>query len=206
MFHNQSVQPLGISRFLFWLSTGLVLLLCLVPKIGWATAPLTLEQAVQLAQTSDPWFEGNHHKQQATLALSRSAGTLPDPTVSVGILNLPSNSWDFNQEAMTQLKLGVNQMFPRGDTLAIQQDKLRIESRKFDYLRLDRLAMVKAQVSELWLDVYAAQQKVALIEQDNVLFEQMVDIAKANYASATGNTRQQDVIRAQLERSNCKTD
>jgi outer membrane protein TolC len=32
-----------------------------------------------------------------------------------------------------------------------------------------------------------------------VLFEQLVDIVKASYSSAQGNTRQQDVIRAQLE-------
>jgi hypothetical protein len=38
-----------------------------------------------------------------------------------------------------------------------------------------------------------------LIERDRVLFEQLVDIVKASYSSAQGNTRQQDVIRAQLE-------
>ena len=32
-----------------------------------------------------------------------------------------------------------------------------------------------------------------------MLFEQMVDIANASYSSAVGTTRQQDVIRAQLE-------
>ena len=54
-------------------------------------------------------------------------------------------------------------------------------------------------MTELWLDAYLAQQTIALIESDRILFEQMAEVAKASYAAALGTTRQQDVIRADLE-------
>jgi hypothetical protein len=60
---------------------------------------------------------------------------LPDPKVSLGIMNLPTDTWDLDQEGMTQLKVGVSQMFPRGDSLEIKKDQLQIESTKFPLLR-----------------------------------------------------------------------
>src|SRR5690606_24071804 len=38
-----------------------------------------------------------------------------------------------------------------------------------------------------------------LIQKDRPLFEQLADIAEASYSAAFGKTRQQDIIRAQLE-------
>jgi outer membrane protein TolC len=100
---------------------------------------------------------------------------------------------------MTQLKVGVSQMFPRGDSLKIKQEQLKIESTKFPLLREDRKAKLKSQVSQLWLEAYLAQQTIKLIEADWALFEQMAEVAKASYSNVVGKTRQQDVIRAQLE-------
>ncbi|MDN3651850.1 TolC family protein [Thalassotalea ponticola] len=161
--------------------------------------PITLEQAVELAQQNDPWLHSNTLQQQALEQQSVAAGTLPDPTVSLSLMNMPTDSWDFGQEGMTQLKVGVTQKFVRGDSLAIKQQQLAIESSKFPLLRENRQAMVKRTVAELWLDAYLAQQTVALIEADRTLFLQMAEIATANYANVIGNTKQQDVIRAQLE-------
>ncbi len=100
---------------------------------------------------------------------------------------------------MTQLKVGVSQMFPRGDSLKIKQEQLKIESTKFPLLREDCKAKLISQVSQLWLDAYLAQQTIKLIEADWALFEQMAEVTKASYSNVVGKTRQQDVIRAQLE-------
>jgi outer membrane protein TolC len=160
---------------------------------------VSLEQAITLAQKNDPWLHGSRLKQSAVENRSIASGTLPDPKVSLGIINLPTDTWAIDQEGMTQLKVGVSQMFPRGDSLEIKQDQLKIESTKFPLLREDRKAQLKSQVSQLWLDAYLAQKTIKLIEDDWSLFEQMAEVAKASYSNAVGKTRQQDVIRAQLE-------
>lgn len=160
---------------------------------------LSLEQAIALAQKNDPWLHGSQLKQSAVENRSIVSGTLPDPRISLGIMNLPTDTWDVEQEGMTQLKVGVSQMFPRGDSLDIKQSKLKIESKKFPLLRENRKAKLKSQVSQLWLDAYLAQKTIKLIEDDWSLFEQMAEVARANYSNVVGKTRQQDVIRAQLE-------
>ena len=100
---------------------------------------------------------------------------------------------------MTQLKVGVSQMFPRGDTRALKQQQLTLLGSQFPHQRQARQLRVTETVAKLWFDAYKAKQSIALIERDRALFEQLVDVALASYSSAMGKTRQQDIIRAQLE-------
>ena len=161
--------------------------------------PLPFEKAIRLAQKNDPWLTGNFHKQRSIELMSTAVNTLPDPKMSVGLANLPTNGFDFSQEGMTQAKIGISQMFPRGDTLAIKSQQLKIQSQAYPYQRKDRQSQVAVTVGTLWLDMFRVQQSIALIERNRSLFEQLVDVAEASYSSALGKTRQQDIVRAQLE-------
>ena len=59
-------------------------------------AALTLEQAVAMARDHDPWLRGSELRESALMAESTAAGTLPDPVVSLGVANLPTDSWDWD--------------------------------------------------------------------------------------------------------------
>ncbi len=164
-----------------------------------AADALTLQSALSTAIANDPWLLGSRHNQDSMDALSTAAATLPDPRVSLGFANIPTDTFAFDQEAMSQFKVGLTQMFPRGDTRALQQKQLAIESKKFPFERQNRIARVTATVSELWLDAYRSRATSELIQSNRWLFEQLVDVATVSYSSAIGRSRQQDVIRAQLE-------
>ena len=160
---------------------------------------LTFEQAIKVAQKNDPWLKGNRHQQDAIESSSIAANTLPDPKISVGLASLPTDGFDFNQEGMTQFKVGISQMVPRGDTLEIRSRQLKIKSQGYPFQRKNREAQVAVTVGQLWLDAYRVQESVALIERDRSLFLQLADVAEASYSAALGRTRQAGIIRAQLE-------
>ncbi|MFY8327129.1 TolC family protein [Pseudoalteromonas sp. ZZD1] len=160
---------------------------------------LSLDEALNVALNNEPWLTANKYQQAAVQAQSLAAGTLPDPILTVGLMNLPTDGFAFDQEGMTQLKVGVSQMFSRGDSLELKQQALAQSAQQYPWLRADRLAQVKTIVIESWLNAYRAQQSIALIERDKGLFTQLIDITESSYASSVGNTRQQDIIRAQLE-------
>jgi len=162
-------------------------------------AGMTMQDAVKIAIQQDPWLTGNQLQEQALRVASEGANNLPDPMLSMGLLNLPSDGFAFDQEPMTQFKVGVAQTFPRGDSLAIKQKQLSYQADQHPYQREDRKAKIQVIVSKIWLNAIKADQIIRLIERDRVLFEQLVDIVKASYSSAQGNTRQQDVVSAQLE-------
>ncbi|WP_236074827.1 TolC family protein [Teredinibacter purpureus] len=161
--------------------------------------PYTLNAAVRIAQTVDPWITGSVNRQESLESLGAHAGTLPDPMVSIAVANLPFDSFDVHQEAMTQFKIGVTQTIPRGNTRALTREKLMNLSEAQPFARDERRASVAVTVSHLWLEVYRYQHTIGLIERDRHLFEHLVDVSQSSYTSASGRTRQQDVIRAQLE-------
>ncbi|MEP5323863.1 MAG: TolC family protein, partial [Marinobacter alexandrii] len=165
----------------------------------YAGETLGLAQAVAKAQAGDPWLQGSLLEQQAYEASSLSAATQPDPVMSLGFANLPTDTFDFDQEPMTQFKVGVTQRFARGDTLDLSQQRLALKGANEHHRRADRLAQIEARVTSLWLDAFLAAESVRLIESDRGLFEYLVDVAKSSYTTALGRTRQQDLVRAQLE-------
>ncbi len=162
-------------------------------------APYTLEEAISKAQSQDPWIVNSLKQQESMEALSVHAGSLPDPTVSLAFANLPIDTFDFSQEPMTQFKVGVAQMFPRGKSRTLAREKLKKMSQMQPYARDDRDAQVSVTVSHLWLDIYRFNKTIRLIERDRSLFEYLVDVAQSSYTTASGKTRQQDLVRAQLE-------
>lgn len=160
---------------------------------------LTLEKAVRLSLKNDPWLIGNRYSQSAVENKSIAAGTYPDPKITLGAANLPTDTFNTRQEAMTQLNVGISQIFPRGDSLEIKQEQFNLKASQFPYQREDRKAKIIVQVTKLWLEVFKVQESIALIKKDYALFSQLVDITESNYSTTRGKTKQQDIVRAQLE-------
>ena len=162
-------------------------------------AKINLDRAIAAAQNTDPWLQASVYRQTSLEAQSVSAGRLPDPTLSFGYANLPTDTFDLRQEPMTMLKFDMNQKFPRGRSLSLHKEKLHTLSEVEINARQNRLALTALKVAELWLDAYRYEKSINLIEKDRNLFEHLVDVAESNYTSARGRTRQHDLLRAQLE-------
>ncbi|WP_344809246.1 TolC family protein [Allohahella marinimesophila] len=154
---------------------------------------------IDTAIENDPWLRQSALTQDALLEESIAEGALPDPRVSIGAANLPTDTFDTGQEAMTQATIGLTQRFPRGNSLQLSRDKKVKMAEVQPFRRENRRAQVAETVTLLWLDVWRSQQSIRLIEDNRGLFEQLVDVAEVGYTSATMGSRQQDVIRASLE-------
>ncbi|MDX2421749.1 MAG: TolC family protein [Amphritea sp.] len=182
-----------------------LLILCLLSLSSSLTVavaeeqPLTLTKALSVALQHDPWLTGSQLTQQVTEARAEASYQLPDPKFSFALASLPTDSFAIDQEAMTQLVVGVSQMYPRGDSRRLKRQQGYQQSARQPLLRREREAKLTLTVTQLWLDAYRARESIKLIEQNRGLFDQLVDISMASYTSALGQTRQQDLIQAQLE-------
>jgi outer membrane protein TolC len=172
---------------------------CLLLGTTASAAELTLEQAVDQALAEDIWLTSSRHNEAAKQAMAGGAGALPDPKISLALANMPTDSFDFGQEGMTQFALGISQMLPRGATLELKEQRFSQEAELQPLMRQERRAQVRLQVSQLWIDAWRARESLQLIHGNRRLFEQLQDVATSSYAVALGRTRQQDVVRAQLE-------
>jgi hypothetical protein len=59
---------------------------------------LSLEQAISRALTDDDWIIANKQIELSLSEESISAGQLPDPRMSIGLSNMPLDTFNFNQE------------------------------------------------------------------------------------------------------------
>jgi hypothetical protein len=157
--------------------------------------PLLVRQAI----TGDEWITSSQYVASALQEKALASAQLPDPKFSLGLANMPLDSFDFNQEAMTQLKFSVSQMLPRGDTLNLKKQSWMQKSQLTQMKQFERAAQIERDVSLLWLEAYEAQQSITLIDTNRGLFEQLLEVSQASYSSALGRTRQGDIIKAELE-------
>lgn len=160
---------------------------------------LTLQKAKAIALSNDDWLIKSELMQSRLEKLSTGASALPDPSVNLGFLNLPTNGFAIDQEPMTQLTVGATQMFPRGDSLALEEKKLLLSAKEQPYLRADRRLKVALQITHLWLDAFEASSSYHLVDQARPLFDKLSDIVSASYASSSAKANQQDIIRSELE-------
>ncbi|RBP27616.1 outer membrane protein TolC [Marinobacter pelagius] len=137
--------------------------------------------------------------QEALIEESYAEGALPDPRVTLGAANLPTDTFDTRQEAMTQATIGFSQRIPRGDSRQLASEQKTRMAEVQPFRRENRREQVTERVTHLWLELWRSQESIRLIESNRGLFEQLSDVAEAGYTSATMGSRQQDIIRASLE-------
>jgi outer membrane protein TolC len=160
-------------------------------------ANLSLESAVQDALDNDHWVLSNQHLEQAMRADALASGQLPDPKMRVGLANLPLDSLDFNQENMTQLQLGLSQQFPRGNSLDVRQQQLNLMADLKPLERQNRRALIKKQVSLLWLQLHQTQEKLALLKRYRYVFNELIAVSRGNYRS--GKIQRFELLDAELK-------
>ncbi len=160
-------------------------------------AELSLESAIQSAIKNDHWAQSSVHQEQALRQQAIASGQLPDPKMRLALANLPTDSFDFDQENMTQLQLGLSQQFPRGDSLQIRQQQLSQKADKAPLQRALRAAQVKQQLSMNWLKLHRLEVQLRLLENNRYLFQELVEISRANFRS--GKARRFEVIDAELQ-------
>jgi outer membrane protein TolC len=180
------------------LSVGISTLLFSAPAL--AQIPLTLPETVSIALgANDPsvaLFE------QEALALEDRAiadSQLPDPTIRAGIANFPLASFDYNREAMTQLKFGIAQKLPKGQTLSLTRDKRNAQAQAARARKDLRERQIVLDARQSWLELYYWREARKLTVESQQKVGELGGVAEAVYAS--GRSSLQDVLRVELETS-----
>jgi outer membrane protein TolC len=158
-----------------------------------AAAELTLPEAGRLALEHAPWYA--HHRTSVEAASERVVyeNRLPDPQLTFGVVNVPTDSFRLNEEDMTMVMLGVRQSFPPGDTLALKQRRAEKElDRERARFELEQRNVLR-QVRTAWLELYFQERSLALIGQVRELLQAQVRAAENRYRAA--QETQQSLLR-----------
>ncbi len=172
-----------------------------IPVSGYS---LTLKQAEQLAiQRDSTLTEMVAHSQQLNNE-AVAVGQLSDPKMSLGAMNVPTNSFNFSQEAMTQLKVGIMQQFPHGHSLYYRSLAKTESSRAFKDSACNQRLLLKQRVRQDWINLYNWRHHLSILRHQIQLDKQLTRVAESLLAN--NKTDQQAVLDAQLRVSNLKDD
>ncbi len=172
-------------------------LFCTLLLFSGSVFALNLQQAENIAVESDPTIESYKATSLSFIDESVAADTLPDPTLRLGAINVPVDTFDLQQEQMTQLKIGIQQNFPRGDVLSIKQKQSQYLSQASLSMAGDARLKILRDVRENYLNLYYEISAYKIIRETRKLFSKLVKITESNYAA--GHVNQQDVVLAGLE-------
>lgn len=158
---------------------------------------LSLTDVLYAVKKNDFRLKQLQEESQAFLAESEAAAYLPDPSVFAAIQSLPTDTFDFDQEPMTQLRIGVRQMFPKGDMLDIKSEMSGIQSDLQLTASELRWLERKKQSEQAWLEAWYWQKTLELLDEDQTFLEQVQEFIRSLYE--VGAKDQSDLIGADLE-------
>lgn len=194
--HTKPKRICGVALNSLCLTTALVL--TMVTSAAWANQPIELYEAVEIALgANDPTVTRFEQRAEALDERAISDSQLPDPQLRVGLANFPVDTFDFEQEAMTQLQIGVRQNFPRGKTRSKTREKRHAEAAGERAAgRLQEL-QIALDTRSIWLELYYWLGARETVAQSREAVRELVEVVEASFA--TGVRSNQDLLRAELE-------
>ena len=160
---------------------------------------LMLERARARAFSDNPGLAQMRARYEALSEVAPQRASLPDPVLSLNAMNFPWDEFDRNQENMTQLQVGVSQMFPFPGKLGLREDIALFEAEAAMYSVAEMRLSLNMNVSVTWWDIYFLDRSFETIQRNQSLLRQFVEVARTKYEVGSG--LQQDVLLAQLELS-----
>ncbi len=158
---------------------------------------LSLDQAVTVAMEKNPGLAAIRARYEAMAAIPSQQSSLPDPVLSFGAVNIPLDSFDLDQENMTQMQVGISQKFPFPGKLGLKEESAAFEAEAaLEQVGEARLSLVK-NTRTTWWDIFYLQKSLEIVRSNQDLLRATVAAARTKYE--VGKGLQQDVLLAQVE-------
>jgi cobalt-zinc-cadmium efflux system outer membrane protein len=127
------------------------------------------------------------------------AGALEDPHVGFGLLNLPVNTFSFDQEPMTQKQIAVSQKIPWFGKLRLRSERAaRAADRQQALLEARRLELCR-EAAVTFYELAFTRKSLNVNARLSGLVTELLKVAETRYAA--GQSPLQDVLQAQVELS-----
>ena len=193
------------TRYTLLLSlSALLLCLPLSPAVA-AASPAAddqgdLEQLVEFALANNPELRASEERWRMTVEKAAQAGALDDPMLMFELKNgLVRDPFNLNREAATAVAVGLSQTVPyfgkrdlqrQGAQQDAEVDRWRLEERRIELRRM---------VKEAWHRIALVDRSNEVLKKNIAALDDLLRFSETMYG--VGQGQQQDVLKAQLERS-----
>jgi cobalt-zinc-cadmium efflux system outer membrane protein len=188
-------------------SVLLLLLLFFLPGVSFGqTEPadhpvqggtLRLDELLALAQRDNARVRAALHLVEASAAREPGAGTLPDPALQVGVMNLALPEFSANMPASMAPTFQLTQRFPIAGKLGLRTELAEQATEGWTAAANEVWWQVRAEVAGAFYRLYQADRQLEVLERTLSLLGDFETVARSLYSAGQG--RQADVLRASVE-------
>ncbi|GAB4172116.1 MAG: TolC family protein [Calditrichia bacterium] len=158
-----------------------------------------LDSLLSKAHNQNPLIKGKALQFKAAEEMIRASGALPDPMLSFALNNVPTDSYDLDQEPMTGKMVAFSQSFPFPGKLGLKEEISRMGSVSAKWELENTRIGIDFRVKKLFFEIHFLDRAIEIVQKNQNLLQNFIDIAQTKYA--VGKGIQQDVLKAQVEYS-----
>jgi outer membrane protein TolC len=163
-------------------------------------AKTNLVELVAEALMNNPEIDASEAQWEMFVQKARQAGTFEDPMLMLGINNgLVRDPLNFSRDEMTSKTIGISQMVPFFGKRALSREAAEKDALSARARYGERKLELAAMVKETYAGLYAVDRALEIIERSLRVMDDITRYTESRYGVGTG--MQQDVLRAQVERS-----
>lgn len=179
----------------------LTLLLATAAAPGWAYTQsaaadtLRLDKALEMARRENPALRAARTAASAAAERVPAAGTLPDPVLSLGLVNRPLSGFGTG-EPMTMNEAELTQMFPWPGRLGFERQRAAHLAAAGALEAREAEQQLAARVAGVYYELAYMDRALTVMAETRELLRDFFRVSQARYA--TGEGLQQDVLQAQV--------
>lgn len=178
----------------------LIVSLTLITIISASAQSDSLSTYINQALEVSPKLKMLEMKKLAASNRVEQNSNLPDPVLGFGFMNLPVNSFSFDQEPMTGIGVGLSQAFPFPGKLSNQAE---VNNKDVDIVQQeinDARNEIRKNLIKSYDELLFYRKSIALAEQSTDLLNNIAEVVRTKYAVSTAS--QQNLLKVELEITN----
>ncbi|MGD0625784.1 MAG: TolC family protein [Thermodesulfobacteriota bacterium] len=162
-------------------------------------APLKLSALIEEALSKNPDILAAKSKWEVLRERPPQAGSLEDPMVGLGIVNLPTDTFSFRQEDMTMKEVSVTQKvpYPGKRPLRSEMAQKEAEAAYSDYEEAKN--KISRDMKTAYYELFYINKAIQVTEKNREVLKLLNQIAETKYS--VGEGIHTDVFKAQVELS-----
>ena len=158
---------------------------------------IILDSLIQKAIEVSPKLNSLNKKWSASETEADQVSNLPDPVLTLGVANLPTNSFSFTQEPMTGKIAGLSQSIPFPGRLSAA-GKVKSKNPEIIQQELDDYTNeLKMRVKNNYYDLANIRKTISLTKESKKLLESILKVVTTKYKVSKAS--QQNLIHVQTE-------
>lgn len=159
----------------------------------------TLAGFIEEARKSNPRLSEARNKIHLYKQIPDQRSSWKDPVLTLGLVNMPVDTFSFRDQAMTQKQFQLTQEIPYPGKMDLKKQAAEKDISIAQWNLKEIELKIIRQVKESFYELCFINSTIETTQQNKILLKQFVTTAETRYS--VGKGIQQDVIKAQVELS-----